>query len=401
MALFRGFGSGLFLSGSALYFTRVVGLGVAEVGLGLSCAAAVGLAAMIPVGRLADRFGGKRVFAALLLVHAGMLGCYLLVDSFATFLSVAVVSAVAERGMAGVIGLLVHGLVSDGLDVPEHQRRVLVRSYSRAMGNIGTSLGALCAGGALYLDVPEGYTALIAAHALVLLVALGMMGKLVVLQAERTEGRRPSVIGNALCDRRYLTATFSNGISSLHYQILGFGMPLWVANWTDAPKWGISLGLILNTVIVVLFQVRAGQVAGSLAGAAKAAQIAGVLLCMGCGLLALMGLVPMAGALVVLVLWAVVHSLGEVLQASSGFCLSFELAPDNAQGEYQSTFALGEGFARVIAPSLLSFTALSWGAVGWGPVGFLLLGSGVLSSIVAVRWRGRGAMWDRKWASRR
>ena len=44
-------GNGLFLTGSVLFFTRVIGLSPAQVGLGLSAAGICGMVAGIPLGR--------------------------------------------------------------------------------------------------------------------------------------------------------------------------------------------------------------------------------------------------------------------------------------------------------------------------------------------------------------
>ncbi|WP_305070406.1 MFS transporter [Micromonospora parastrephiae] len=48
-------GTGLWVTGAALYLTRVVGLSPTEVGLGLTLAGLVGLTASVPLGGLADR----------------------------------------------------------------------------------------------------------------------------------------------------------------------------------------------------------------------------------------------------------------------------------------------------------------------------------------------------------
>jgi hypothetical protein len=52
-------GNGLFNTASVLYFTLVVHLSAAQVGIGLTIAGLVGLGAGIPSGRLADRYGPR------------------------------------------------------------------------------------------------------------------------------------------------------------------------------------------------------------------------------------------------------------------------------------------------------------------------------------------------------
>src|SRR4051812_32554518 len=61
-------GNGIFFTLSALYFTRIVGLSVAQVGVGLGIAAFAGLFGGIPLGHLADRRGPREVMAVLLVL---------------------------------------------------------------------------------------------------------------------------------------------------------------------------------------------------------------------------------------------------------------------------------------------------------------------------------------------
>src|SRR5260221_5517923 len=58
-------GTGLFLTGSVLYYTRVVGLSDAQVGLGLSVAGICGMLGSVPIGRLADRWGPRQMMVVL------------------------------------------------------------------------------------------------------------------------------------------------------------------------------------------------------------------------------------------------------------------------------------------------------------------------------------------------
>ncbi|MCD5316487.1 MFS transporter [Kineosporia babensis] len=61
-------GTGLFASISVLYFTQVVGFGVAQVAAVMTGAGLAGLAAAVPLGHLADRFGPRRMQVTLLLI---------------------------------------------------------------------------------------------------------------------------------------------------------------------------------------------------------------------------------------------------------------------------------------------------------------------------------------------
>jgi MFS family permease len=58
-ALVDWVGTGLFLAVSSVFFVRVVGLSVVEVGSGLTVAALAAMPAALPVGWLADRYGPR------------------------------------------------------------------------------------------------------------------------------------------------------------------------------------------------------------------------------------------------------------------------------------------------------------------------------------------------------
>ena len=62
-------GSGLSIAGSALFFTRVVGFSIAQVGLGLSVSGIAGFAATLPLGALANRVGRRRMLVVLYIVR--------------------------------------------------------------------------------------------------------------------------------------------------------------------------------------------------------------------------------------------------------------------------------------------------------------------------------------------
>lgn len=62
--LIVGVGIGTFTTGSAVFFTQVVGLKAPKIGIGLSVAAAVALVTAVPLSVVADRYGPKRTWVA-------------------------------------------------------------------------------------------------------------------------------------------------------------------------------------------------------------------------------------------------------------------------------------------------------------------------------------------------
>src|SRR3954467_6384790 len=69
-SVLSAFGDGVFLTGSAVYFTQIVGLSASQVGLGLSITGGVTFLLAVPLGKLSDRLGAKRVWAGASLIEA-------------------------------------------------------------------------------------------------------------------------------------------------------------------------------------------------------------------------------------------------------------------------------------------------------------------------------------------
>src|SRR5262249_9175237 len=105
--LVNTFGNGLFMTTSALVFTRSVGLAVGQVGLGLTIAGCFGVAATVPAGHLADRWDPRKLFVVLALIEAAGLLSYSRVHSMATFLPAVCLVAVVDRASSTIRNTLI------------------------------------------------------------------------------------------------------------------------------------------------------------------------------------------------------------------------------------------------------------------------------------------------------
>lgn len=373
-------GSGLYLAGSALFFTRGVGLSVNQVAGGLTIAIAVGLTLTMVFGRLADLYGPKLIYLVLLLVQVCAMAAFTQVRSYFVFLAVAIVSGIADRGIAGTVGAFIHSL-------SDRANRVTARAQLRATTNVGLGVGTLLASAALVTNTSTAYRMLIAGNSLLFLIAALMVARIPTPQTQpcaevqtATLPRRPS----PLRDRPYLLVAAGNGLLSLHVTTLSFAVPLWIADHTTAPVWIVSVILVVNTVLVVGFQVRVSASARTVAGGVRLSRYAGLALATSCILMAVMPHVGTAVVVVLLLLWACVFTVGELCQSSEGFCFSFELAPDTAQGAFQSVFALGPGVMRACGPSLLAAVVLKHGTMGWLALAVLFVAAALFTSMAAV-----------------
>ncbi|WP_033825030.1 MFS transporter, partial [Kitasatospora sp. MBT63] len=361
--LTNALGDGAFLVCSALYFSRVVGLTAPQIGFGLTLGWAVGAFAGVPLGHLADRRGPRGVAALLAVATAGSVGLFLTARAYAVFLAAAVLYACAQSGLAAARQALLAGLVPPA-------RRTEVRAHLQSTVNAGLAVGAALGGVALRFDTTAGYLAVLGVDALSFLVSAVLLARLpAVAPAPAAAAGEPRLA--VLRDRPYALVSLVNAVLLLYMPLLSLILPLWIAGRTAAPGWTAAALLMLNTLSVVLFQVRVARRVDGLATAVRYVRYAGLALAAGCGGFALSasdgGAWAAAG---VLLASTGLQVVGEMLLASGAWEIGFGLAPADRQGQYQGFFGSGVAVARTIGPLLLTTLVL-----GWGPPGWLVLGA--------------------------
>ncbi|MFJ6699458.1 MFS transporter [Streptomyces sp. NPDC091272] len=373
-------GDGLFVTVSTLFFTRVVGLSLVEVGLGLTIASLAGLLFAIPLGHVADRKGAHRV---LLLLTTGVIPailCYLWVRSFWLFVIVACVVGVLQRGCRTVLPALI-------ADIAAPDDRVSARAHLQVVTNVGISVGAGAAGIALFIDTRTAYQALVVGAALMYVASAAVLTRIPKgpAAADHPQRARMSLV---LTDLPFLAFTGLNALLALNSGLMEIALPLWIVMHTDAPAWMFSALIVMNTVLVVLFQLKTSSRGDSLAGAARSSRWAGVFLAATCLLYAAAG--SDVGALLaaaILILAMTAHTWGEMHQVSGEWGLSFRLAPAHAHGQYQGMLATGRAATSVAAPILL-IAVISAGKLGWLVLAALFVISGLLVP-ATTRWAER------------
>nr|WP_042179560.1 MFS transporter [Kibdelosporangium sp. MJ126-NF4]CEL13889.1 putative membrane transport protein [Kibdelosporangium sp. MJ126-NF4]CTQ88257.1 putative membrane transport protein [Kibdelosporangium sp. MJ126-NF4] len=376
--LTNSIGDGAFYVTSALYFTRVVGLSATQVGLGLTIGWAVGFLAGVPLGHLADRRGPRATAILLAVATALTISAFLLVRSFWPFLLAVCLYTSSQCGLTGARQALLAGLV------PAEQR-TRTRAVIQAAINGGIAVGAGIGGLALYVDTESAYLVVFAVDAISFLVCAAILRALPDVPPAAATGQKMAV----LRDRPYALLALLNTIMLLHVPMITLATPLWIVRHTDAPRWMVSAILLLNTVSVVLLQVRVARQVTSLATAARSLRRAGVTLLVSCVGFALSALGTSAWiAAGILLAAALVQTYGEMMQSAGAWEISFALAPPDKHGQYQGLFGNGLAVARVIAPLLLTTLIVTWGIPGWLVLGAVFLTTGLLIG-PAVRWAER------------
>jgi hypothetical protein len=373
-------GDGAFVVTSALFFTRVVGLSTAEVGLGLTVAWLLGFLAGVPLGNLADRRGARGVGVVLALTTATAVGSFLVVRGFAAFLIAAIVYACSQTGLTAARQALLAGLVQPA-------ERTRIRAFLQSTVNAGLAVGALLGGIALRFDTKAAYLTVFAIDALSFLIAAALIRRVPSIAVRVRSKGEPRLA--VLHDRPYAVLALINAIMLLFMPLISLVGPLWIVTRTNAPSWAVASLMIVNTLGVAFFQVHIAKRVKDLRTATRSVRYAGLAMLAACAVFATTAadLSPAIAALI-LVIAAALLTVGEMKLASGAWEISFGLAPADKQGQYQGFFGTGPAVARMLGPALLTTVILGWGPIGWIVIGVLFLGTSCATG-PAVRWAAR------------
>jgi hypothetical protein len=147
--------------------------------------------------------------------------------------------------------------------------------------------------------------------------------------------------------------------------------------------------LALNTVGVLLFQIRVARRVTDVSSAARTIRTAGLVMLAACAVFATTdgtGSVWLTCA--ALVVAALLQVLAEMLQAAGSWELSFGLAPAGRHGLYQGMYSSGIPLARILGPAALTGLILGYGMTGWLVLGALIAAAG-LATVPVTRWAAR------------
>lgn len=373
-------GAGLYLAGTPVYFLRAARLDAGQVGLGLSAAGLAGIAVSIGAGRLADQFGARRMAVIFVLLQAAFVVALLAIDSFWVFAPLVALVATAEQAWDvsrdGMIATAMAG-----------RDRVRVSAYLRSVFNAGFTVGVLLAGVVLAVNSDAAYVAMLLTVAgcavLVALLYLRLPAWPRPVPPPDGKGR-----GGALRDLPYLLLAQVSCLTRLGETILLIGLPLWIVTQTDVPRPLAAWLTGINTVLVVLLQVRVARAGDDIPSAARLQRLAFLLLAAACPIVAVTGWLPVAPAIVALIVVAIVLTLAELSGETARWTLQFGLAPDHGQSSYAGVFRLGQAVPTVAGPALVTGLTGGLGAVGWlALAGVMLLA--LLLSGPAVAWARR------------
>lgn len=372
-SVLSAFATGSFLTGTAVFFTQIVGLTGSQIGLGMSVAAFVTLLLSIPLGRLSDRMGAKRLWIISAFLEALLYLAWPLVTGFTTFVGLLAVLACVE--VAGRSARNVYRI-----EVFPRDQRVAAMAYQRAARNVGYTLGAGTAGVALGIGTREAIIAIPLITAALLLVNAVMISFLPELARKVVaEGPDAHISPAALKNKGFLILAMCNGVLSSNQVLLNVVVPLWLVERTDAPPTLLAWLFGTNTVLAVLLQVRASRGADSVNGSLRAARWSGWAFVLSCLVLSVTH--ETVGWVSIVLIWIghITITGAELWQSASDWGFTSELSDPSRMGDYQGVWGLGYQVEPIIFPWLYTFLALTWGPPGW----VVIAAIGVTAAVVS------------------
>jgi MFS family permease len=349
-------GGGLFMPIAALFFVKVAGLPIEQVGLGLSITGVVGLAGPVLGGPLVDRFGARRATIGLYALRALGYGLFPFVRGFWPFVAAAALTGLADRTARPAIQALVATLADE-------RERVTMFAFVRSVRNLGYGVGGLLVSAALAVGGRGPYVALVLGDALTFAVAGLLLVRVRDVPVATPEGPRQGY-RDMLRDRRFLALTACNGVLSLHLSVLLFGFPLWIDQRTNAPTAMTGVIFTLNSLLVVVLQLPFSRRTVSVADGGRALWRSGLVLAATCGLLMLTPGLPAVAAVALLLLVGVVEVVAEIYAAAGGWAVSLGLAPEAARGRYLGIWTLGFAVHDIAGPAIMAWVVVRGGRLG-------------------------------------
>jgi len=354
-------GEGTFMTGSAVFFTQVVGLTAAQVGLGLTIAGVAAFVAAYPMGRLVDRIGPKQCWAISAAGQACMFAVWPFIEGFEGYLAMAIVMEVI-----GALGGSAHGAYT--IDVLPSDERVRSRAYMYSALNVGFTLGSLLGGIALAFESNDVITMVPWFTAVVFLgnaVAVSQLPKASHdLKTREERAVKPSGPG-PMRNPGWMLATFFTGVLWTNQVLLNLVIPLWLVEETDAPRVLLAFLFGTNTVMCIFLPMLAARGVKDVSTALRAIRVSTCFFVASC--LITLATHDTIGWVTIALVWLghVTVTGAELYLSAASWSFEAELMDPRRRGEYQGAAELSGTLGKVWAPAAFTFLAMSWGAVGW------------------------------------
>jgi MFS family permease len=360
-SLLFALGEGTFMTGSAVFFTKIVGLSAAQVGLGLTCAGVAAFLAALPMGKAVDRYGPRKMWAVSAVGQAAMFAFWPFITDFRGYVAMAV-----GMEVIGALGNAAHGAYT--IDVLPPDQRVTSRAYMYSSLNVGFTLGSLVGGIALAFHSNDVLHAVPWFTAVAFLVNAAAISRLPrASHDDRTpEERNVRVPGpGPLRNPGWLLTEFFGGVFWTNQVLLNIVIPLWLVEETDAPRVLLAFLFGTNTMMCIFLPMVTSRGVKDVPTALRAIRVSSTFFVASC----LITLVThdTVGWLTIALVWLahVTVTGAELYLSAASWSFEAELMDPRQRGAYQGASELSGTLGKVWAPALYTFLAMNWGAGGW------------------------------------
>ncbi len=372
-------GSGTFLTGSIVFFNRVLGLSPLQIGTGLSIAGLTSVAASLPAGFLADRLGGRLCWVIGAAAEAAAVATYPLARSFAEFVVLMVAASLADT-LAG------YGRTIYTADAIPAEGRVRTMAFARSYLNVGFTIGTGLGAAALAINSRAALDAMVLLDAAVLLVDAAIVSRLPAPATHHERIRRSPLA--VLRDGPYVAVAVIVAILLYHAVIFTDIIPLWAITHTDAPRAILGALFALNTILAVALQVPATRRTDSLPAVGRLMRRAALATCLACPMAALTGLTRGLWTILALGVAVILITTTELWLSAAQWFLQTDVPPPALRGAYVGMGRMISSTAGTAAPAGLTLLAIQTGGWGWWVIAAVFGACAAVAS-PAVAWVAR------------
>ena len=340
-------GSGVWMPLSVLYFIRVTELNFVKVGVALSIAAALSFPLALVIGSLVDRYDAKRVLQGGNVLQAIGFAFYPLAHSVPEVTLVVAVAALGRTAFWGSYSPMVAA-------VSEAGEREKWFGFLGSLRNSGFAVGGLMAAGAITIGTPNAFHAVVVLNAASYVLAFVLMVRVEVHGVHRDGVRQRQGGGWADVARdpgyRWLVgANFGYAMGCLALNVL---MPVYIVEELGLDGWVSGAVYVINTVLIgvgqgLIVRRMTGSVRWRIVVLAAGLMIVAFLLLYAAG-----ELTTKTAAITVVLVAAVVYTLGEMAGGPVLAALAAESPPAHLRGRYLAVYQLSWNAASAVAPVL-------------------------------------------------
>ena len=355
---------GAFNTGSAVFFTDVVGLSAARVGLGMTLAGVVSFAVAYPAGKLVDRVGPRKMWATGTLCSAGAFAFWPWIHGFDEYLAISMAFQIVQNASSA-------GYMAYILDVLPPAERVAIQAHLYSALNVGFTLGALISGVALAFHSVE-----VIRWVPLLSVAVGIVNAVSIIRlpkaphdlraAARTHASEEhAATPRPTRNRGWFATSFFSGLLMTNQVLLTVVIPLWLVQRTDAPHWLLAWLFGTNTVLCIFLPSFTSRGVNTIGDALRRTSYSTAFFVASCLITMLSH--STVGVVTVLLVWlGHVSVTGAELAMSSGnWAFEAKLMDPARRGEYGGLAEVARALGSFWAPAAFTYLAMRWGDAGW------------------------------------